>query len=167
MLLYHLHSSQNTHPDFWCVTLNGFIHPGTPWAEATGQWWAHGHMETTGSVTLSAVVRFEQTQRQIVSTVSRKHHHGIGWVVKHTGHVSFEQTPSYWDRFTILKVSALQCTLLRLWLTYLNWQRLFWLNIGAVNMTTICRRVAWNPGTCSCGRKGNHTISSIINEVIL
>ena len=57
-----------------------------PWS----LWWAHGHMGTTGSVTLSTVVQFEQTQRQIVSTVSRKHHYEIGLVVKHTGHVSFE-----------------------------------------------------------------------------
>ena len=57
-----------------------------PWS----LWWAHGHMGTTGSVTLSTVVQFDQTQRQFVSTVSRMHHHGIGSVVKHTEHMSFE-----------------------------------------------------------------------------
>ena len=57
-----------------------------PWS----LWWAHGHMGTTGSVTSSTVIRFEQTQRQIVSTVSRKHHYEIGLVVKHTGHMLFE-----------------------------------------------------------------------------
>ena len=102
------------HPswDFWYVTLNGYNHPGTPWAGTTGLWWAHGHLGTTGSVTLSTVVQFEQTQRQIVSTVSRKYHHGIGWVVKHTGHVSFEKTLGYWGRFSNLKVSPLQCPVL-------------------------------------------------------
>ena len=131
-----------------------------------GPWslcWAHGHMGTTGSVTLSTVVRFEQTQRQIVSTVSRKHHYGIGWVVKHTGHVSFEDT--------CLKVSPTlprSALYFRLWLTYFNWLWLFWLNKCSKDDHNL-QEGCLEPGTCSFGGrgKGNHAISYIIKEVIL
>ena len=91
MLLYHHHSFQNTPPDIFDVSnlmvTFTLAHPERgPWSLC----WAHGHMGTTGSVTSSTVIRFEQTQRQIVSTVSRKHHYEIGLVVKHTGHMLFE-----------------------------------------------------------------------------
>ena len=91
MLLYHHHLFQNTPPDIFDVShlmvTFTLAHPERgPWS----LWWAHGHMGTTGSVTSSTVIRFEQTQRQIVSTVSRKHHYEIGLVVKHTGHMLFE-----------------------------------------------------------------------------
>ena len=99
--------SQNTSPPL-CHTYQ--LHP--PWHTLNGGHWAHGHMGTTGILTSSTVLRIEQTQCQIVSTVSRKHHHGIGWVVKHTGHVSVEKTLGYWGFFSNLKVSPLQCPVL-------------------------------------------------------
>ena len=63
--------SQNTSPPL-CHTYQ--LHP--PWHTLNGGHWAHGHMGTTGILTSSTVLRIEQTQCQIVSTVSRKHHHG-------------------------------------------------------------------------------------------
>ena len=55
-----------------------------------------------------------------------------------------------WDRFTNLKVSTLQCTVLRLCLTYLNWHWLFWLNKCSKDDQNL-QEGCLEPGICSFG----------------
>ena len=98
MLLYHHHSFQNTPPDIFDVSnlmvTFTLAHPERgPWSLC----WAHGHMGTTGSVTLSTFVRFEQTQRQIVSTVS------LGSIIRVLAELSNTQDTCHLSRHVVIE----------------------------------------------------------------